>query len=284
MDALWIEKVRQMEALWIEKVRRECTLQTCAVNMRLAGYHVEFGPGGYDDGLWVTEHNTDGQWNEWLCYKESERHVECHGRHWRYGCSTYYRPGGLDTDDPTMEDPAMERLDTRPAKKQKIGRSVDPGAPVLDSTRNRFLRMRGYRVGQTHHLEELFEEHVREGRLSKRDAHLLETFARHWGELGIDRDHAYRDTFTEHWTELGRYEVEYVYPREIWVAPRSWDGVWNVWNCLELVGEMWEWRRECWWYGRWQPPPLPLAGLWSGRRRRSTGGTAAGSESMDCSD
>ena len=133
-------------------------------------------------------------------------------------------------------------------KGQKIDRGVDPGAPVLDSTRDRFLRMRADRCGQTNHLEELFEEHVREGRLSKRDAHLLETLARHWGELGISRDHAYRDTFTEHWTELGRYEVEYVYPREIRVTtrPSSMDGLWNVWNCLELVGETWVWRREHW--------------------------------------
>ena len=72
--------------IWVEKVRRECTLQTCAVNMRLAGYHVEFGNPGYERELWRTLSNGEGEWNRWERFQlVDDETMKWRGVHWCYG-------------------------------------------------------------------------------------------------------------------------------------------------------------------------------------------------------
>ena len=248
-----------------ETLRRACILETCAVNMRVAGFDAVFGPRGYDGGLWVTEDSSIDQWNLWGCYKESEYRVECRGWDWSYGHWHGRWHGQLDLDDSVME-----LLDRRALRRRNPGADVlvewdfvvEPAEPECDD-------LHAYRDKCWNDVEAIFDEIARDGRLSEEgrlnllqrcvarvtlidraeaDFGLKQIFAEHRREGRLSARDAYHlEAFAEHWADLESYDVEYVYPREIWVTTRLERlELWNVWNCLELVGEEWVWRREQW--------------------------------------
>ena len=246
-----------LSEIWHNEVRRGRILHTFEENMRRDGYHVECGQPAHHWELWFTWRSSSHRWNRWGCYELVEDDMEWRGWHWWYG---------QWQSQPDTDDQGSEFLDIWAHKWSKLGYHVEFGNPGYERELWRTLsngegewnrwerfelvddetmkwrgvhwcygRWQTYPEKQLRNLRSIFEEHVRQGRLSVRDTWYL-------GEVA--------ESFLE--SSRKRFEVEYAHPRQLWVTDRSKDEGWSLWRCLELVGEKWEFRGEHRWYGRWQ--------------------------------
>ena len=249
-----------LSEIWHDIVRRGRIYYTLKENLRRDGYHVVDGQPGHHWELWSTWRSSSHRWNRWGCYELVEDDMEWRGWHWWYG---------QWQSQPDTDDQGSEFLDIWAHQWSKLGYHVEFGSPGYEGELWRTLsngegewnrwerfelvddetmkwrgvhwcygRWQTYPEKQLRNLRSIFEEHVRQGRLSVRDTWYL-------GEVA--------ESFLE--SSRKRFEVEYAHPRQLWVTDRSKDEGSSLWRCLELVGEKWEFRREHRWYGRWQAAP-----------------------------